>query len=190
MAGLRSCLVFASRHAHVALLVAHSVSDMLNVLLLAVVRELVGLLVVVIISHVDVDVVLGIGAVVVEATVGTSVVVDRPLEASTPSTLNTDAEALGVDGVRHVLRVVQVLLGVPTLAKRRLGAAHLVVISLKILREYLRHCALLAAHGPGCRVLLHGGRANWSQFLIDATLGADTDEIILWRRVLEARPSF
>ena len=78
--------------------------------------------------------------------------------------------------------MIQILFGVPALAtgERRLTAAHLVVIPLKVLREYLGHGSLLGAHRSSCRVLLHIRRADWPQFLIDSPLGTNTDKI-LWR---------
>lgn len=76
-------------------------AHVLHLLLLAVVGELVGLLVVVVIAHVDVDVVLRILAVLVLSVLGA--VVEGALRSRGSAAHVVECKALGLDRVRHIL---------------------------------------------------------------------------------------
>jgi hypothetical protein len=96
------------RHAHVWLLVIDAftyvlyVLDMLHVLLLAVVGELVRLFVVVVVANININVVLWIGAILVIL----APVHHGTLRPRIPSTITAESEALCLNRIRYVLRVV------------------------------------------------------------------------------------
>ena len=86
-ASLRCRLTFGDWHTH-DLLTVHGFSNMLNTILLTIVRKLIGLFVVVIIADVDVDIILRIGALILRSAIWANIVIVHwPLEAGTPPTL-------------------------------------------------------------------------------------------------------
>lgn len=172
----------------VDVLVAATLSHVLHLLLLAIVGELVGLFVIVIISNIYVDIVLWILTVLILSMLWS--VVQRALCARSSSLWAiSKSKTLWLDRIWYILWMIEILLWVSTFTKlRRLTSAYSLVITLIVLREHFGTWSLFVAQLTALRVLFLSLLLNWTQLLIDPALVARPNEVVLGRRVLDAGP--